>query len=101
MITSDVTQIQEMYDAQNMTRGIASRACMSQEQHKAAVKRQEALHRAAQLEKEPQPRLFQIPNQIYEEFTDVNIENEEFFKYMSYLVLMQFIQKTVDLMWVL
>ena len=40
MITSDLEQIQEMYDAQNMTRGIASRACMSQEQHKAAVKRQ-------------------------------------------------------------
>ena len=45
----------------------------------------------AELEKTPQPRLFQIPNQIYEEFTDVNIDNEEFFKYMSYLVLMQFI----------
>mmetsp|Transcript_11321 Transcript_11321/g.15235 ORF Transcript_11321/g.15235 Transcript_11321/m.15235 type:complete len:198 (+) Transcript_11321:348-941(+) len=56
---------------------------------------------AAQQNQEEQPRTYPIPAQIYAEFTDVNIENEEFFKYMSYHVLLQFVEKTTDMKWIL
>ncbi len=37
---------------------------------------------------EAKPRTIFIPDQIYAEFEDVNIDNEEFFEYISYYVLM-------------
>lgn len=31
----------------------------------------------------------------------MNIENEEFFRYMSYIVLIQFVERTEDMLWLL
>ncbi len=38
--------------------------------------------------KEDRPRTYFIPENIFSEFTDVNIDNEDFFGYISYYVLM-------------
>lgn len=55
----------------------------------------------AQSAQQAKPRTIFIPDAIYAEFQDVNIDNEEFFEYISYYVLMQFLEKITDLKWVL
>ena len=42
-----------------------------------------------------------IPGQIFNDFTEVTIENESFFTYITDIVLMQFLEKITDLNWVL
>ena len=46
------------------------------------------------------PKTIYIPAYIFQEFTEVTVENEEFFSYISFYVVMQMIEKVVDLNWV-
>ena len=46
------------------------------------------------------PRTIFIPDYIFTEFTDVTIENEDFFSYISFYVIMQMLEKVTDLNWV-
>ena len=62
--------------SQNMTRGIAPSA--------QPIKTDQELLE----EKLARPRNIFIPQNIFKEFTDVTIDNEEFFTYVGYYVIM-------------
>lgn len=68
-VTNDLTEVRKMYEAQNMTRGIA-KACLSQEEANAVIKAQKEASR-------PQPRTYFIPPTIYREFDEESLRNEE------------------------
>ena len=75
MLTSDYTHLQQMYAAQNMTRGIAPMPISTEED----MKNREPVIR---------PKTIYIPAYIFQEFTEVTVENEEFFSYISFYVVM-------------
>ena len=70
-----------------MTRGIAP-VQITQE---AAIAKQEEIR----------PRILNIEDKLFSEFAEVNIENEAFFTYITYYLMMQFLEKVEDLNWVL
>ena len=70
-----------------MTRGIAPAEIMTEED----------LAKARAIVK---PRTIFIPDNIFAEFTEVTIENEDFFSYISFYVIMQMLEKVIDLNWV-
>ena len=46
------------------------------------------------------PHNYSIPDKLFSEFTDVTIDNEDFFAYVAHYVLMQLLEKVADLNWV-
>ena len=74
-----------------MTRGIAPQPLKSDQEIIAEIEAAKKIDR---------PRTYLIPDAIFSEFTDVNIENEDFFSYVSYYVLIQLLEKVTDLNWV-
>ena len=50
---------------------------------------------------EIRPRILNIEEKLFSEFTEVNIENEAFFTYITFYLMMQFLEKVEDLNWVL
>ena len=89
ILTSDYEKVQQMYQAQNLTRGIAPVQAQTEEQIK-----------AQQQKKAPGPRTFYIPSNFFTEFSEVNADNEEFFSYISFYLVMQMIEQITDLNWV-
>ena len=62
-----------MYQAQNLTRGIAPIQVSAD---------------GAPVKKKVGPRTIFIPAAIFSEFTEVNTDNEDFFSYISFYVVM-------------
>ena len=50
---------------------------------------------------EIRPRILNIEEKLFSEFTEVNIENEALFAYITFYLMMQFLEKVEDLNWVL
>jgi len=50
---------------------------------------------------EIRPRILNIEEKLFSEFTEVNIENEALFTYITFYLMMQFLEKVEDLNWVL
>ena len=49
---------------------------------------------------EKKPRNIYIPPNLFAEFAEVDLENEDFFKYIAYQVLIQFMDRVTDLDWI-
>ena len=50
---------------------------------------------------EIRPRILNIEEKLFSEFTEVNIENEALFTYITFYLMMQFLEEVEDLNWVL
>ena len=89
VVSSDLKQLNDMYQAQNMIKGIAPSVLTDEDIAAQAAKAQEK-----------KPRNIYIPPNLFAEFTEVDLENEDFFKYIAYQVLIQFMDRVTDLDWI-
>lgn len=80
VICRDLSQIQDMFESSNIMKG-----------YKPIAQQKEDFEKAN--EDDGENKIFRIPAEVFEDFKEIDHENEELFEYVAFTIVIQFLEK--------